>query len=276
MKVIPLKIDKTLNVLVRHMWIVEETNGINVNVKAFPTGYPYFNVICGNSFAIKDCKGNLLETTSYLSGNSVYPFELSMRVIKRALTIQLQPYAIPYLTGIPANEFSELRVPINCFSKYLAESLEELIASDLDSEVVLWKVAALLRDYYKNKPIDSRVISSLNDILVNEGNISITSINSKLNLSQRRLQQLFKTHLGMSAKSYTKVVRMQSHTFKLLNGIKLDSIVPEGYFDQSHFIHDMKKQTSMSPTEFQKFITYSGHHAAYYVSNLFFEGSLNH
>ncbi|GAA4272892.1 helix-turn-helix domain-containing protein [Aquimarina gracilis] len=270
MRIIPLPLDKISNILIRNMWIIEETNGININVKAFPTGYPYINVISGTSFTIKNINNNVLETSSYLSGNALTPFELNMSVIKRALTIQLQPYAIPYLTGIPANEFSELRVPIHCFSKYLSERLEELINSDLNSELVLQKVLTILNQYKNEALVDKRVYVALNNILSNRGHISINAINSKINLTQRRLQQLFKMYLGMSAKSYTRIVRMQSHTFKLLNGEKLDTIVPDGYFDQSHFIHDLKKQTSMSPLEFHKFITSSEHHAAYYVSNLFY------
>ncbi|MEM7486096.1 MAG: helix-turn-helix domain-containing protein [Bacteroidota bacterium] len=270
MQIIPIQLDSISNRLIRNAWVVEESDGIDIHVRAFPTGYPYINVISGTAFSIKDHKGNLLETTSYLSGNSVYPFDLDMRVIKRALTIQLQPYAIPYLTGIPANEFSELRVPIECFSTYLAERFEALINSDRTSQLVLGEVIKILHGQKPRAAIDKRVQVALEGILDTEGNISVNEINDRLNLSQRRLQQLFQKYLGLSAKSYSKVVRMQSHTFKLLNGKGLDSIVPDGYYDQSHFIHDVKKQTSMSPVAFQKFITSSEHHGAYYMSNLFY------
>lgn len=270
MQIIPAHLDSVSNQLIRNAWIVEEESGFDIHVRAFPTGYPYINVISGTKFSLKDHKGDVLETTSYLSGNSINPFELDMRVIKRALTIQLQPYAIPYLTGLPAYEFKNLRVPLNCFSKDMAEHLEILINSDFDSDLVLEEVISFFNKRKEKTQVDPRILSVLHNIMVNEGNISIDKINGQLNLSKRRLQQLFQKHLGLSPKSYSKVVKMQSHTFKLLNGKKLDYIVPDGYYDQSHFIHEMKKQTLMSPLAFQKFITSSDHYGAYYVSNLFY------
>ncbi|UJH68627.1 AraC family transcriptional regulator [Allomuricauda sp. SCSIO 65647] len=270
MQIIPAQLDKISSLFIRNAWIVEESNGFDIHVKAFPTGYPYINVVSGTKFSIEDHKGNVLETTSYLSGNSIHPFELNMRVIKRAITIQLQPYAIPYLTGLSAHEFKDLRVPVDSFSKYLAERLETLISSDLESSFVLNEIIRLFSEQKEDSNVDPRILFVLQNIMTNEGNISIGQVNGQLNLSKRRLQQLFQKHLGLTLKSYSKVVKMQSHMFKLLNGKSLDYIVPDGYYDQSHFIHDMKEQTSMSPTAFQKFITSSEHHGAYYVSNLFY------
>lgn len=269
MQIIPAQLDYISSLLIRNLWIVEEDNGANIHVKAFPTGYPYINVISGTKFSIKDHEGNALETTSYLSGNSINPFELDMRVIKRALTIQLQPYAIPYLTGLPAYEFKDLRVPVNSFSKDLAERFETLIDSDLKSCLVLEEVISLFNEQKEGAIVDPRILFTLQKMMVQEGNISIGLLHRQLNLSQRRLQQLFQKYLGLSLKSYSRVIKMQSHTFKLLNGERLDNIVPDGYYDQSHFIHDMNKQTSMSPLTFQKFITSSEHYGAYYVSNIF-------
>ena len=270
MQIIPAQLDHVSNQLVRNIWIVEENNGFDIHVKAFPTGYPYINVISGTKFSLIDCSGIVLETSSYLSGNSIFPFELNMQVIKRALTIQLQPYAIPYLTGMPADEFKDLRVPLDCFSKDMAEYFETLVNSDLDSNYVLEKVISFFNEKIEKTYVDPRVLSVLHKIMTNEGNISIHQINGQLNLSKRRLQQLFQKHIGLSPKAYSKVVKMQSHTFKLLNGKKLDHVVPDGYYDQSHFIHEMKKQTLMSPLTFQKFITSSEHHGAYYISNLYY------
>jgi len=269
MEIIPARLDAVSNRLIRNIWIVEENSGFNIHVRAFPTGYPYINVISGTKFSLKDNKGKVLETTSYLSGNSIHPFELNMQVIKRALTIQLQPYAIPYLTGLSAHEFKDIRVPLDCFAKEMAKKLEELINSDLDSGLVLEEIISFLNKKKENTGVDPRILCALNNLMTNEGNVSIDKLNSELNLSKRRLQQLFQRYIGLSSKSYSKVVQMQSHTFKLLNGKKLDYIVPDGYYDQSHFIHEMKKQTLMSPMAFQKFITSSEHQRAYFVSNLF-------
>lgn len=63
MQIIPAQLDNVSSLLIRNAWIVEESHGINIHVKAFPTGYPYINVISGTKFSIKDHKGEVLETT---------------------------------------------------------------------------------------------------------------------------------------------------------------------------------------------------------------------
>lgn len=270
MKIIPFPSENSSNPLIRSMWVVEESDGVDIRVKAFPTGYPYLNVICGTTFSIRDHQNAVTETMAYLSGNSRYPFELNMRVIRRALTIQLQPYAIPYLTGIPADEFSDLRVPLDAFSRVLSDFLGKQINSDRESVEVLRNVNSFFDEFADNLTVDPRILGALHEVLNHRGAISPTVIGRGLHLGQRRLQQLFKRHMGMSLKSYTEIVRIQARTYDLLKGRTLDSVVPDGYYDQSHFIHSLKKQTGMSPTAFQKFITSSEHHGAYYISNLFY------
>lgn len=270
MKIVPFALDSVSGLLIKSVWIIEEAKGIDVHVKSFPTGYPYISVIAGASFQIIDTKDDLLETKSYLSGNAVSPFDLNMPLIRRSLTIQLKPYAIPYLFGIPASDFVDHRIPLALFSPYLSRRFEALIESDRSSESVLEAVVAILKAHSKGFTVDQRMLCAMEDIIRYKGKASMALINSKINLSQRRLQQLFKEHIGLSPKAYSKIVRIQHHTFELLNGKGLDSVVPDGYFDQSHFIHELKQQTSMSPSIFAQYINAEEHQPAYFFSNLFY------
>lgn len=270
MKIVPFELDSASSLLIKAIWIIEEANGIDVDVKSFPTGYPYISVISGTSFRIIDTKDDVLEARSYLSGNSVLPFDLNMPLISRSLTVQLKPYAIPYLFGIPASDFVDYRVPLSSFSPYLSRRFEALIESDLSSGTVLKEVVTILKEYSKGFMVDKRMLCAIEEIIRFKGNASMDIINSKINLSQRRLQQLFKEHIGISPKTYSKIVRVQHHTFEILNGKCIDSVVPEGYFDQSHFIHELKKQTSMSPNAFSQYINAKDHKSAYFFSNLFY------
>ncbi len=270
MRIVPFELDSTSDVLIKAIWIIEETNGTDVNVKSFPTGYPYISVISGATFRIVDSKNTVLETKSYLSGPSVSPFDLNMPLVNRSLIIQLRPYAIPYLLGIPASDFANCQVPVSAFSLFLGRRFEALVDSDLSSESVLKEVVRILKEYVKDFKVDKRILCALEEILHYKGKASMDIINSKINLSQRRLQQLFKHHIGISPKAYSNIARVQYHTYELLNGKGIDLIVPDGYFDQSHFIHEVKKQTLMSPKAFSEYINAEEHKPAYYFSNLFY------
>ena len=250
------------------MWIIEEAIGFDISIKSFPVGYSFINVIDGNPFNIIEKERNSTYK-SYLAGPRSSFYDLNMSFIKRALTIQLQPFALPYFFSVPASEFTEQVVHLSDFMPDFADQLESLVCSEQPSVKVLKKVENLLKKKIEYSSIDKRIPYSLDLLLKAGGDIRINQLSYKLNLSQRRLQQLFQQYYGITAKRYSRIIRMQHHTFKLLNGQNLDAIIPDGYFDQSHFIHELRSQTGMLPKEFYNYISHKNHREAYLNSNLF-------
>lgn len=273
MQVITHNPTKPLNQYVKHMWIVEENGAFNIDLKSFPIGYSYISIIDGSPFTIIN-RGNEYNTKSYIAGPKRAFFNLNMSYVRRALTIQLQPYAIPYLFGIPASDFLEEIVSLNDVKPRLAALLEELIASQLPSNEVLQKVENLLLLDYNQEIVEDRMLNALYLLLNTGGNMKIKELSNHVNISQRRLQQLFQHNFGMSAKSYSRIVKMQYHTFQILNGKDLDAIIPDGYYDQSHFIHELKKQTGFLPNDFYDYINHETNKMAYLTSNLYFKNGL--
>ncbi len=252
------------------MSIVEEEVGIDIVADAFPTGYAFINVIRGSSFSVIQ-KGTLtLETFSYLAGPGVSPFSLKMKHIQRALTIQLQPFALPFLFSIPASDFTHGQLPLRDIHQEMGERLEALVRSDLDTREVLTSCEQVLLDYAPPPYIEPRAFHALKQILKHQGQQSIKLLSEDLNLSQRRLQQIFRHFFGLSPKTLSRIVKMQYHSFQILNGFSVEHIVPDGYFDQSHFIHELKKQTGKLPLEYAQYINAPERKAAYYTSNLYY------
>ncbi len=252
----------------KHMWIVEEGIGLDVSIKSFPVGYSFINVIDGNPFNIIE-KNRASSYKSYLAGPRSSFYDLNMSFIKRALTIQLQPFALPFFFSMPASEFTEKVVHLSDFMPDFADQLESLISSEQPSIEVLRKVENLLLERVNCSSPDERILCSLDILLKTGGDIRIDKLSYHLNLSQRRLQQLFQQYYGITAKRYSRIIKMQHHTFQLLNGKDLDTVIPDGYFDQSHFIHELRSQTGMLPKEFYNYISHENHKAAYLNSSLF-------
>nr|WP_299670988.1 AraC family transcriptional regulator [uncultured Polaribacter sp.] len=251
------------------MWIVEENGVFNVDLKSFPVGYSFINIIDGDPFSITN-KGNEYQTKSYLAGSNMTFFNIKMSYIRRALTIQLQPYAIPYLFGVPASEFLNEIVSLNDFKPELSLQLEELISSPIASSEVLKFVDNILLASSAKNPISKRITHALHLLMKSGGDIKIEDLSNQLNISQRRLQQLFNHNFGLTAKAYSRIVKMQYHTFQILNGKDLNTIIPNGYYDQSHFIHELKNLTGLLPNDFYKYLNKEEHKMAYLTSNLYF------
>ncbi|MEM1138185.1 MAG: DUF6597 domain-containing transcriptional factor [Bacteroidota bacterium] len=147
-----------LKPFIRKMWIVEEDNGVNIEVNAFPVGYSFINVISGSKFKISSSHKESIETTSYLAGPTISSFVLNMRLVNRALTVQFQPYALSYIVGLPANEFYDEKLSLNDFNPILAASLEEAVSSELTSLSVLEHCENILLSLCKEFCLDTRVL----------------------------------------------------------------------------------------------------------------------
>ncbi len=108
----------------------------------------------------------------------------------------------------------------------------------------------------------ARINHKANDELVNlavtfikqhAGNIKITTLVEKLNISQSQFEKRFRKMVGASPKKFASIVRLKhilntSSKRNSLTELGLDA----GYFDQAHFIKDFKSFTGETPEQFLK------------------------
>jgi len=78
---------------------------------------------------------------------------------------------------------------------------------------------------------------------------------SKLAVTSRNLERKFASLVGKSPKQFIRIVRFQ----EVMNGIihqkpnyLTEYAFNNGYFDQSHFIHEFKTLSGYTPSEFVK------------------------
>ena len=88
--------------------------------------------------------------------------------------------------------------------------------------------------------------------------ISIARMNSKIGYSQRHFTDMFRRQIGVTPKSYLKIMRFQ----KAVRTID-DSSSPDwgdiaadcGFYDQAHFINDFKHFSGFTPEQYAKIHT---------------------
>lgn len=82
---------------------------------------------------------------------------------------------------------------------------------------------------------------------------TLETVTSQLSLSPRRFIQLFTEETGLTPKLLCRIFRFQA-ALKLANlgrAINWSAVAADcGYFDQSHFIHDFKSFTGLSPSAY--------------------------
>jgi AraC-like DNA-binding protein len=193
--------------------------------------------------------------TLYVYGQMTEPGVMHYRR-KPFTTIQvvLKPHALQSLLGLNASELTNNVVGLSEFS---AGSLDmQLFDAHTDQERI-----HLITNYLVSKLEDARtrdrlVEESLHVIHRNSGLMTVKYLLEHLNLSERQFEKRFSQAVGLTPQFYIRVKRfnaairmMKTHPFEKLT----DVAYALHYYDQSHFIRDIKAFSGTTPKQlFQK------------------------
>ena len=93
----------------------------------------------------------------------------------------------------------------------------------------------------------------INEIYIAKGQVRITELTSKFNMSERKLERLFKQDVGVTVKGLTRLVRFTNALTQLRNPSHLQSLTQiaydTGYYDQAHLCNEVKAYTGLTPAQ---------------------------
>jgi AraC-like DNA-binding protein len=165
-------------------------------------------------------------------------------------TIQviLKPYALKSLFGMNAEGLAREPVELN-----------ELSAGDLNAQMieatdVSGKLGLLTRFLYAHlkraHTRDELVEAALNRIHARAATVSVRSLLRDLSISERQFERRFSQTVGVPPQSYIRVTRLNEAIRLIKTGRyeRLTDIAHAlGYYDQSHFIRDVKALSGVTP-----------------------------
>ena len=129
---------------------------------------------------------------------------------------------------------------------------ERLQASKTDAEKISI-VENFLISIMRETTTDQLVVSAIAMIYKSRGNIRIHDLLSELHVSQSVLEKRFRQVVGTSPKKFASIVRFK-HTINTYNKNKslTDLGYEAGFYDQAHFIKEIRKFTGDGPETFFK------------------------
>ncbi len=104
--------------------------------------------------------------------------------------------------------------------------------------------AALETHLTDGRPIDPRKKIVFDLLFESQGDISIKTLSERATWSNRQISRYFKKNLGITAKEYANILRVHAAYKDLAKGIQHPQTA---YYDQSHFIKEVKKYTGEQP-----------------------------
>ncbi|WP_261842795.1 helix-turn-helix domain-containing protein [Aliamphritea ceti] len=156
------------------------------------------------------------------------------------------------LFAIPLNVFSDQVIHISELGLVLPDTITNSHHDALVNQLQPWFTSRL----DTKLPGQNLLKHAIDQLYYQHTQFSVQAIQQATDLSERAFQRSVKQLTGVSAKYFARTARFQA-TLKLL--LKqpqapvhfcLDTLLAQGYCDQSHFIRDFRYFTGSTPTQY--------------------------
>lgn len=157
---------------------------------------------------------------------------------------------------VPMNEISDCVVDTDLLWGSEFEQLREQLLS-IDDIGKRFELAEkfLLKRYSRHLKVNECVAFAVDEIVANPDQISLSTLYDKIGYSQKHFTEMFKGHVGVTPKTFVKVMRFQRAIAEIESGTKInwpEIAFDAGYYDQAHFINDFKAFSGFTPEEYLK------------------------
>lgn len=166
--------------------------------------------------------------------------------------IEFQPAGFFPFKKTNQNELIDRIVPLSFIDHSMDTAMRNIFTVSLSvDELLLGFEKKLLQSILFQYP--KELALAIKAIIHMEGVITSSEISKKIFYCPRHLNRLFNLYIGMSMKSFSRLVRINK-SFQLLNEKKNTlAIICEklGYYDVSHFVKDFKTMCNITPQEYR-------------------------
>lgn len=246
--------DPSISLFVNNIWVFENNDASKKSLLPFfADGYPGI-VYCqsANLAVIIPQKKELSDF--YLYGQTLEPFELSLKGDYQMVVFQLYPFGSQLLFGVDPKKLNDDCYDLSKIKETKTENILEQLTATSKSDVWIEIISGFLWKIAREKGMEEyREIQRAIEIVVERnGLIPVQKLAQILNVSQRTLQRKFNRYVGISPKKFAKIIQFQSSVQQISKGSfskMTDVVYQNGYADQSHFIRNIKKFTGKRPLE---------------------------
>lgn len=188
--------------------------------------------------SIKRGQDAFAEGDLFIFGQKSRSVEYQFEEHTRAYGCKLSPIALYHLFGIQAAEVTDDFIQL----------------SDLIKEVDVLKHSLIKGKVKLSLKIPAQETKTLEALLkaihLSRGLISIKELSETYNIGYKKMERLFKKCVGIPPKLYARIIRF-NYSLKIgIDEYNLTELAYEsGFFDQNHFIKEVKRFTQKAPSE---------------------------
>lgn len=192
---------------------------------------------------------------SIISGLSDCYSDVSTNGETGVVFISFHPAGACHFFNFPLSEIENQSVDMTDIFNSEIRQIEELLYLKVTIKEKVYVIENfLLRRYSPIPSHDSLLIQKGVEIVKNcKAQTNAKYLSNCLYTSPKTLERKFSKYLGKTTKQVIKLLRFQEvlHDFSCIKELSsTEHAYNNGYFDQSHFIHDFKSYTGYTPKEF--------------------------
>lgn len=191
-------------------------------------------------------------------GPTAAPSLVRLRGRMHAFSLTLRPGAATALLGVPAGELNGEALPLDAIWGREGEDLLEKLADERDdagrARVLQRHLLQRLQGLHRQQPA-RQVDEALRLLARTDAASSMADVAAQIGCGERRLQQLFHTHVGLPPRTWRRLLRLQS-CLRRLRELKggppdwADLAADCGFYDQPHLANEFQALCGLSPTDY--------------------------
>lgn len=165
---------------------------------------------------------------------------------------EFQPAGFSPFNKMNQKELTDKIVPFSFIDPLMDGIMRNIFQSSLSAEELLLEIEKLLMKSIRFQ-YPEELVQAIHTIVNREGSLPVTEISNAVFYSPRHMNRLFHLYLGMSIKSFSRLVRINKAIRLLCEKENTLAFVCEklGYYDSSHFVKDFKTVCNITPQEYK-------------------------
>jgi AraC-like DNA-binding protein len=166
--------------------------------------------------------------------------------------IEFQPAGLYTFTSVKQSELTDQRIPFELINPKLNRSIVETLYNAPNiNELIAGIDRLMLSCLHTLCPSTLSLTTQM--IIDNMGNISAKELSDNVYYSERHLSRIYDQYLGMSVKSFSRMVRINK-AIRLLHNPShsiTSACYATGFYDLPHFIHDFVSACGITPQKYR-------------------------
>ncbi len=203
---------------------------------------------------VQDERGRHDYPGAIIAGAYSRPFFLETSQLGQTMGLTFRPGTAAAFLGVPAGALRNADLGLAELWRSGAEELRERLSQVKGPDERLQTLDNLLTERLHRAQQPDRVVApALRYLEMTPERVSVSCVAKHFGITERRLAQVFETHVGLSPKAYHRLQRFYRVLRRIhgLQQVDWTTVAHEaGYYDQSHFNHHFREYTGLSPTEY--------------------------